>query len=162
MQVSGLVGLEAAALRPPRLDLKIAQVAHAMPTQAAVQTGARDMRVQELPHHGQEVIERHQQGLAQRHRHGLLSRRQGGLQPVRRVAAILDAVALAPFVDRLRRHTEALGQHRADLVARLDRRPHLRGRRGLLVKMDQHGRAPSLISLRIDLAMNSADRRGEM
>ncbi|MGY6410964.1 MAG: IS66 family insertion sequence element accessory protein TnpB [Alkalilacustris sp.] len=43
------------------------------------------------------------------------------------------------------------------------RRPVAAGRRcGLLVKMDQHGRAPSLISLRIDLALKSADRRGEM
>lgn len=45
---------------------------------------------------------------------------------------------------------------------RVGHRPHLGRRIGLLVKMDQHGRAPSLISLRIDLAMNSADRRGEM
>jgi hypothetical protein len=32
----------------------------------------------------------------------------------------------------------------------------------LLVKMDQHGRTPSRMSLRTDLAMNSAERRGEM
>jgi len=32
----------------------------------------------------------------------------------------------------------------------------------LLVKMDQHGRPPSRMSLITDLAMNTADRRGEM
>jgi hypothetical protein len=30
------------------------------------------------------------------------------------------------------------------------------------VKMDQHGRTPSRMSLSTDLAMKSADRRGEM
>lgn len=34
--------------------------------------------------------------------------------------------------------------------------------RRLLVKMDQHVRAPSRTSLRTDLAMNRADRRGDM
>jgi len=120
------------------------------------------MRVQELAHHGQQVVKRHQQRLSQRHRHGLLGRRQGGLQPVRRVAAILDAVALAPLVDRLRRHTETRGQHRASLVAFLDRRPHLGRRLRLAVKMDQHARAPSRMSLKTNLAMKRADRRGEM
>jgi hypothetical protein len=32
----------------------------------------------------------------------------------------------------------------------------------LLVKVDQHGRTPSRRSPRTDLAMKSADRRGEM
>ncbi len=76
--------------------------------------------------------------------------------------ATLDAAPLAPFVDRLRRHPEALSQYRADLIARLDRRPHSGCRRRLLVKMDKYVRAPSRMSLRTDLAMKSADRRGEM
>jgi len=92
------------------------------------------------------------------------------------VAAILDAVALAPFVNRLRIRREndspdrflirlitvALGQNRPGLIARLDLRPHLGRCRCLAVKMDQHVRAPSRISLRTDLAMKRADRRGEM
>ena len=43
----------------------------------------------------------------------------------------------------------------------LDRRPHLRRRRGLLVKMEQHVRTPLRMSLKTDLAKN-ADRRGSM
>lgn len=65
-------------------------------------------------------------------------------------------------VDRLRRHPEALGQNRAYLLARLDRRSDLGRRRRLAVKMDQHARAPSRMSLSTDLAMKRADRRGEM
>ena len=133
-----------------------------MPAKAAVKPRARDVRVQELTHHGQQVIERYQQCLAQRHSHDLLRRRQCGLKPMRCVAAILDGVALAPFVDRLGRHPEALGQHRPDLVACLDRRPHLGRRCCLAVKMDQHAHAPSRMSLSTDLAMKRADRRGEM
>lgn len=162
MDVARLVGLEVAVFRPRRLGLKIAQVADAMPAQATVQARARDLRIQELPHHRQQIVERNQQRLAQRHGHGLLRRRQGGLQAVWRVAAVMHAVALAPFVDRLRRHTEPLGQHRPRLIARLDRRTHPGGRRCLLVKMDQHGCPPSRSSLKTDLAMNRADRRGEM
>ena len=61
-----------------------------MPAKAAVKPRARDVRVQELTHHGQKVIERYQQCLAQRHSHDLLRRRQCGLKPMRCVAAILD------------------------------------------------------------------------
>ena len=78
------------------------------------------------------------------------------------MAAILDAVAMTPFVDRLRCYPEALSQHRPDLIALLDRRTHLGRRRRLLVKMDQHARTSPRMSLKTDLAMNRADRRGEM
>jgi len=105
---------------------------------------------------------------------------------MRRVAAILDAVALAPFIDGLRvcrendsldrfltlQTAKAIRKHRRRLVTDLNRSPNLRRRRGLLVKMDQHGRIPSRLagkqspglfsapphSLRTDLAMNKADR----
>jgi hypothetical protein len=105
-----------------------------MPAQTAVETRARDIRIQELAHHRQQVVKRDQQRLAQRHGDGLLRGRQGRLQPVRRVAAIRHTVALAPFVDRLRRDAVALGQNRPGLVALLDRRPHPGRRRSLLVK----------------------------
>ena len=101
------------------------------------------MRVQDLADHRQQVIERHQQSLAQRHRDGLLRRRQGRLQPMQRVAAILDTVALASFADRLQRHPEAFGKHRPRVIAGLDRRAHPGCRRRLAVKMDQHVNAPS-------------------
>ena len=162
MDVSRLVSLEGAVLRLLFLGRELAQVSHAMPPQATIQARARGVRVQELAHHCQQVIQRDQQRLAQGHRDGLLRRRQCGLKPVRRVAAILDAVSLAPFIDGLRGDPEALCKHSPSIIAGLNSGPHLRRRRGLLVKMDQHGRTPSRTSLRTDLAMNRADRRGEM
>ena len=83
-------------------------------------------------------------------------------KPAWRAAANLDAVVHARFVDRLGRHPEALGQHRAGLVALLDHRPHLWCRRSLLLKMNQHVRAPSRMSYNTDFAMKRADRRGKM
>ena len=65
-------------------------------------------------------------------------------------------------VDRLRRHTEAFRKRGPNVIAGLNSSPNFRGRRRLLVEMDQHGRTPSQSSLRTDLAMNSADRRGLM
>jgi hypothetical protein len=71
-------------------------------------------------------------------------------------------IATAPLVDSLFGRAEPLGQNRRRLAARLDCGPHLRRGRRLLVKMDQHGSTPFRMSLRTDLAMNSADRRGSM
>ena len=69
-----------------------------MPPQAAVETRARDIRGEELPHHRRKIVDRHQQRLAQDDRHRLLRRGQGRLQPVRCVAAVLHTVAMLPFV----------------------------------------------------------------
>jgi hypothetical protein len=190
VDVPGLIGLEGAVLRPRCLGLEIAQVADAMPTQAAVEARARSVWIQELAHHRQKIVQRHQQRPAQRHGDGFLRGRQRCLKAVRRVAAILNAVALAPFIDRLLRDAEALCQQRRRLRTRLDRSPDLRRPlsadcyaiacravvRRLFVKMDQHGRTPSRLagkqstglfsapphSLRTDLAMKRADRRGLM
>jgi len=88
----------------------------------------------------------------------------------------VNAIAMPPLVDRLfvcrendsldrfltLQTAEPLGQNRRRLAARLDCGPHLRRGRRLLVKMDQHGSTPFRMSLRTDLAMNSADRRGSM
>ena len=60
-----------------------------MPTQTPVEPGARDVRVQELPHHAEKVVERQQQRLAQGHRHRLLWRRERRLQPMRGVAPVM-------------------------------------------------------------------------
>ena len=84
------------------------------------------------------------------------------LQPMACVAAILDAVAIAPLIDGLRGNPEAFGKNCSGLITPLNGRSDLRGRRRLAMKMDQHGRPPSRISLRTNLAMNRADRRGEM
>ena len=86
----------------------------------------------------------------------------GRFQAMRRVAAILDHVTLASLVDRLRRHAEVFGQNSSGLIARLDRRTNLGRHRRLAVEMDQHARSPSRMSLRTDLAMKRAERRGEM
>jgi hypothetical protein len=149
-------------LGPRHLGLQVKQVAHAMPAKAAVKPRARDARVQELTNHGQQVIERYQQCLAQRHSHDLLRGRQGGLKPVRRVAAILDGVALAPFPYGLLGRPAAVCKNPGRFIAGLYRRPDLRRRRGLAVKLDQHVALPSRASVRTQIAIKSADRRGAM
>jgi len=64
MDVSRIVSIEGAVLRLLFLGREIAQVSYAMPPQAAVQPGTRGVRVQKLPHHGQQIVERDQQRLA--------------------------------------------------------------------------------------------------
>jgi len=162
MDVPGFIGLESLVLRLWGLVLQIAQVAHPVPAQTAVQTGARGIRVEKLADHCQEVIERNQQRLAQRHRDGLLRRRQRRLQPVRRMAAIFDAVAVTPFVDRLLRGPEPVRQNPRGIIARLDGGADLWCGRCLLVKMDQHRSSPLQVSPKTHLAMKIADRRGSM
>ena len=147
-----------------------------MPPQTPVQTRTRDLRVEELPDHGEQIVERDQQRLAQNDRDRLLRGRKCRLQPVRRMAAVMNVVAMPPFADGLLvcRENESLDrflilqtpepfrQHRRRRVAGLDRRPDFWRRRCLLVKMDQHARTPFLMSRRTDLAMKNADRRGSM
>ena len=162
MQVARLVGLERLVLWPGGFRLQIAQIAHPVPPQAAVEARARNLGVQELADHGERVVDRHQQRLAQNDRHRLLRRGQGRLQPVRCVAAIMHAVAVLPLVDGLLGRPEPLRKDRGRRVAGLDRRPNFRRRRRLLVKMDQHARTPLRMSLRTDLAMKNAERRGSM
>jgi len=65
MHMAGLAGLEGPMRGPRCSGRQRAQVGHAMPPQAAVKPGARDMRVEELPHHGEQIVERQQQGPAQ-------------------------------------------------------------------------------------------------
>ena len=60
-------------------------------------------------HHGRWPARIHHH-LHQNHRHRLLRRGQRGLQPVRRVAAIMNAVAMLPFVDGLLSRPEPLRQ----------------------------------------------------
>ena len=64
------------------------------------------------------------------------------------------------IVPARRGQAEPLRQNRCRGITGLDRRAHLR--RGLLVKMGQHVRTPLRMSLRTDLAMKNADRRGDM
>jgi len=147
-----------------------------MPPQTAVQARARRVRIEKLPDHGKQIVERDQQRLSQGHRDGFLRWRQRRLQPMRGMATILDAVPLAPFINGLRvcRENDSLDQFlilrtpetfckcRSSIIAGLNSSSNLWRRRGLLVKMNQHGSTPFRSSLRTDLAMNSADRRGEI
>ena len=65
--------------------------------QAAVQAGAGDRRVEELPPHHQEVLQGPQPGLAQRHPHDLLGRGAVGLPGVRAMRAIGAVLAVLPL-----------------------------------------------------------------
>ncbi len=71
-----------------------------------VQARPRGIRVQEFAHHSQQVIERDKQRPTQCHRHRLLRGRQRRLDAVRRVTAILEAVAVPPLVNGLLRDPE--------------------------------------------------------
>ena len=149
-----------------------------MPPQAAVKAGARDLRVQKLPQRAIEgTIGSSPMASASRSSSDTsnavrrttatascagVSPRRGNdplarfllrldLQLVRRVAAIIHAIPVPPFVDGLLGRAEPFRQNQRRLGAGLDRSPNFRGRRRLLVKMDQHGRTPFRISLRTDL-----------
>jgi len=57
-QLAGLIGLAGRVRRSPRRGLQRAEVAHAMPPQATVELGARQVRIEDLPHHREQVVER--------------------------------------------------------------------------------------------------------
>lgn len=61
------VGLEGVVGKLRRLRPKIPQQGYAMPAQTAIKYLARDVLVEELAHHGQQVVERQQQRLALAH-----------------------------------------------------------------------------------------------
>ena len=99
----------------------------------------------------------------------------------------MHAIPVLPFVEGLLGRAQPFRQNLGGRVTRLDGGPHL-GRRcrprrrqwgsdqwhhpwqllepmtdnGSIVKMDQHGSTPFRISLRTDLALKKADRRGSM
>lgn len=81
---------------------------------------------------------------------------------MQRVASVMDAVALAPLLDRLLRDAVALGNYPAWFGGRLDHRPDLRCRHRLLVQRNQDGMFHSRTARRIDLAMRKAVRRASM
>ena len=77
------------------------------------------------------------------------------------MAAVMNTVTVPPLADGLLARPEPLREGRRRLRAGLDRRAHLLCRR-LLVRMDQHVQATLRMSLKTDLAMKKAERRGEM
>ena len=162
MQIARLICLEGRVCRLGFFWLQLAQVAHTMTAQAAIKTGPRNMWVQELAHHGEQIIQRQKQGCSQCNSHSLLRRAQCGLKPVRRVAQVVDAIALTPLPDGLLRYPLAFSHHPYRVCARLYRSPDLRRRCCLLVKRNRHLASPSRNSRRTGRAMKSADRRGSM
>ncbi len=131
-----------------------------MLTQAAVKARAGGLRVQELAHHRQQIIQRDQKRLAEGHRDSFLRWRQRRLKAMGRVAAILHAGTLAPFPYGLFRGPVTLGKNPRRVVTGLYGRPDLRWRRRLTVKLDHHVALPSRASVKTQRAMKNAERRG--
>jgi hypothetical protein len=103
-----------------------------------------------------------QQRLAQSYRNGFRHRGPRRLQSVRRVAAVVNAVAVTPLIHRCSvLPTVLTGPMRAPHWTGSNR-PYLWCRRRLFEMMDQHGRTPSRVSLWTDFAVKNADRRGAM
>jgi hypothetical protein len=117
----------------------------------------RGIGVEELVHHRQQVVERHQQRPAQRHHRQC--GRQRRLQPMRRMTAIFNAVAVASFVNRLFGRPGPVRENPRGIIAGLDRGADFRRGRGLLVKPDLHASSPLQTSSKTHLAMKSAERR---
>ena len=81
-----------------------------MAAQTAVQARARDLGVDELAGHRQQVIQGQQEGLAQRCYHRFLGR---GVEPMGAVRGIFHPLALAPFRNRVTVGVVSLGQFRS-------------------------------------------------
>ena len=114
-----------------------------MAAQTPILPRAGNLRIEELPNHCQQIIKRQQEAAAQAHRHRLLRRGHSSLQPVRRVAAIMHGVTLAPLPEGLRGCAITISQDPGGLGERLDRRPNPGRRRRLPVKLNQDQTKPS-------------------
>lgn len=156
------MGLARLVFRLGRLGSQILEIAHSMPPETPIQTRARDISDQERSNHGQQIIQRNEQCLAQIDSNRFLSQDQRRSQPVRRIAAVMNALTMPPFVGRLLGRAEPLHKHRRGLATSLDFDPPFRPRRRLRVKMDRHARTPFRMSLSSDLAMKIVDRRGSI
>ena len=117
---------------------QIRQSGHPVAAQAAVQARARDLVVDELMGHGEQVIERQQQQPPQFHHQDLLGRREGGMQGMGPVRGVVDRLARAPLAHRDRAEVvascEDLGWLGRGLQLTTDRR---RGAR-VFVQVDVH------------------------
>ena len=119
------------------------------------------MTADELPCHGQQVIQRQQQGTPQVNHHCFLRWREHGLKVVGSVRAVGKDVALLPLVDRLLSDAKALGQDAGWFIAGCDLGTHGGRGAGVLVQGYQHGFTPwvdckdSINSFRTARAMKS-------
>ena len=136
MHVTRLVGLE-------RLVRAFGLVGHRkarMPASAQqpVQRRAAHRRLNELPDHGEQIVQRQTQMRTQVDHQFLLACVERALQAMRRVAAVGDRVSLAPFADRVARDVELPGKLVIAAGGILDRFADGGRRGGVLVQVDQH------------------------
>lgn len=101
MKIPGLIGLEGSVCRLGLIRLQSPQIANSVMTWARGQPAPRDIGVQELAQNSEQAIQRQKQALAPGNRYGLLRRGQRSLKLVRRVAQVMDVIALASFPDCL-------------------------------------------------------------
>ena len=78
------------------------------------------------------------------------------------MAAAMNTVAMAQFADGLLGRAETFRQNRCGHGAGLDRSPILRGRCRLVMKIYQYVSTLFGVSVRTDLALKKADRRGSL
>lgn len=142
VHIPGLVGLEGLAGRSHRLGA--GKPGHPPPTQQAVQRRAAHRRLDELVHHGQQIVQRQAQRRAQVHHQFLLPRIQGRLQAVRGVAGVQHGLALAPLAYGVARHVVLARQLVVAAAGRLQRCADRRRGGGVLVQGNQHGLSRSV------------------
>ena len=102
------------------LGLQALQVRDPVPAQTAVQARARDIGVDELAGHDQQIIQRQEQRSPQLYDEHLLRRSQSRGQLVRTVREVLSMLACLPLASRGHRDVVAFGHHRERLRGRLD------------------------------------------
>lgn len=112
--------------------------------QQPVERRAAHPRLDELVHHGQQVIERQPQVHSQVHHHLFLRRVEGGVQPVRGVAGVLHRRALSPPAEGVAAHVKLPRQLVVTARGLLDRRTNGRRGGGVLVQGNPHVVPPSL------------------
>jgi hypothetical protein len=134
MEKTRLIGLERLVRLCGRFGPQGIEIAHAMAAQAAIQTRARNIGVEKLARHRQQVIQRQQQHPAQLDHNGFLwaCKRRRQLKCCMR--AILKAGSTPPAINGVERHPVARGKHRRRLFAGRDFRPDRWGRRRVLVQ----------------------------
>ena len=149
-----------------RLGLQGAQVGHTVATQTPIQPGAGRLRVDEFPHHHQQVIQQQQGHAPQLHRQGLLCRRHRGAQLVRTMRQVVRRLAASPLGRRGPADVVALGQLNQWRRRGPDLGTRAGGRAGLGVDLAHWALSALKVSItpRItSLALNSGQlRRGEM
>lgn len=133
-----------------------------MAAQAAVESRAGGMRVDELARDDQQIIQRQQDQAAQLDHDGLLRGGERRAQRVRTVGEVLGGFTALPLAHRGHADVVALGQFSQGSRTGLDLGPSARGRAGLGVDfahVAQSGRSDSMTPRIRSLALNSGQLR---